>query len=97
MTAGTILESALFAKIGIQSSGTEIHLKLEIKPLSHPLICTMNDPNFIVSNLMEESISIQSFKYCNGMQEKVSVSQSDTVESDCPILIFRKMMKYLKI
>ena len=49
--------SALFAKLK-QSSGTEVHLNLEILT-GDPLIYTMNHPKFNVSRQMEEFISIQ--------------------------------------
>ena len=31
------------------------------------------------------------FRFC------LCIFESDTVKSDCPVMIFRKMMKYLKI
>ena len=50
-------EMPQFAKIK-QSSGTEVHLLLEISSCD-PLIWTMNHPRLIISNQVEEFISIQ--------------------------------------
>ena len=58
MLQNVALQQGPYCLIRQNNLGTEVHLNLKIVPCD-PLICIMNHPWFIVSNQMEEFISIQ--------------------------------------
>ena len=67
-----------------------IFQKVEIKRnLISKIIFIFYPPTLNIINFIEKNNLFLRFCLC--------IFESDTVKSDCPVQLFRKMMKYLKI